>query len=631
MSTDVTSAANPPTAFANLVEQGVRAYMQAEELRYVTQAVQYITEEALMGSSTLDSWRSKTTPRFPRDYESLQRFAAVCFRAAPELGEQWVTDLFREGKMARYRDQALAEIRNPQERGTHITSKRASDASQVTNIAGSVPALPNYYVTRQTKLDALKALTLAQRDTGGWIAILGMTGAGKSTLMAALGHDSEINAAFSGNVRWFEVRQTTSIQSLVQRIALAFGAELLEEYTTDNDSMAALRRVLPNEPLLLLLDNVVNPTVVSPLHALGSGVVVVVTARVIHDVALLHIPEKAWLTVGELTADEAWALVEQIAPVADEQIPAAREVLQALDCHPYMTVVAASAALALNLGWDDVRTALQMVPIRLKVIRFLKTKNRNVWAPLELDWERLGKTAHYALTTLGRLPYFLHYDLALTKAVWSLPEDEIGRMWKTLVAMQLARPAPDFPGAYTVHWLIRDFAADKARQWSLWQRLRFLGWPWHYRLPFRLHWWWPALRKPESEACWPWYTLTLPGTEGRRGLRFVGSWLITTLWQHNGRQLNLRIGPAEWVTVTRLSVRFLAACIACLYLAVAALLTLSQGTRPFVTLLAMVGALWIALVAHIDLRRAALWWGLGTSLPYTVAFTKEDQENDTLS
>ncbi len=591
-------------------------------------AEQYIATEIGVGQGTVNGWRRGRTTR---RYDDLTRFAAVCLNAAPELGEQWVTDLFRAGDMAAYRDQALAEIRNSQGQGTPVSSGRAATATRTGNVAGNVPPLPDYYVPRQAKLAALKALTLAQCNTGGWSAVLGMTGAGKSTLLAALGHDPDIHTAFSGNVRWFEIRQTTTTPRLLQRIATAFGAELSEEQASDNDAASTLRRVLPAEPILLLIDNVMDPAIVSPLRALGAGVVVVVTMRVIHDVALLHIPERAWVTVGELTADEAWALVEQIAPVPEEQIPAAQAVLQALEWHPYMTVVAASAALTLNLGWDDIRAALQMPPIRLKVIHFLKTKNRNVWAPLELDWERLGETAHYALSTLGRLPYFLHYDLPLAEALWGFPRDEVLRIWKTLAAMQLARPAPDFPGEYTVHWLIRDFAADKARQWSLWQRLRFLSWPWRYRLPFRLRWWWPALRKPKPDARWPWHSFTLPGTEGRRGLRFVGSWLITTLWQHSGRQLNLRVGPVEWVTVTRLSVRFLAACIACLYLAVSALLTLSQGTRPVVTLAAMVGALWLTLVAYIDLRRAALWWGLQTALPYTAAFTEEDQEKDPVS
>ena len=533
--------------------------------------------------------------------------------------------------MAGYLDQTLAEIRNPQGRGTLATHKRSAETTRAINIAGSVPALPHYYVTRQTMLDTLKALTLAQRETGGWIGLLGMTGVGKSTLMAALGHDPDIHTAFTGNVRWFEVRQSTTIQRLAQRIALAFGEELSEEYASDNDAVAALRYVLPNEPLLLLLDNVVNPTDISLLHALGAGVVVVVTVRAKQDVALLHVPEKRWITVAELTDAEAWALIGQITTVAEDQIPAAKAVLEAIEYHPYTTVVVGSAAATLKMQWSEIQDALQAITVRWRMVRFLKTKNRNVWAPLEMDWQGLGSTSQYALTTLGRLPYFLHYDLALAEALWGLSAAETVRVWQDLAAMQLARPAPDFPGEYTVHWLIRDFAAEKAKDWPLWRQLRFLGWPWRYRLPFRLRWWWPALRKPESETRWPWYALTLPGTEGRRGLRFVGSWLVTTLWQHNGRQLNLRVGPVEWVTVTRLSVRFLAACIACLYLAVTSLLTLFQGTRPFVMLLAMLSALWIALVAHIDLRRAALWWGLETSLPYTAAFTEENQEKDPVS
>jgi hypothetical protein len=618
----------PQTAFAHLVDTGVRAYQHAKRINGVTRATDDLAFASGIGSSTLGSWRRDV---IPTDYAILKRFMMTCLLASSELDESWVSDLLREAGMAGYLDQTLAEIRNPQGRGTLATHKRSAETTRAINIAGSVPALPHYYVTRQTMLDTLKALTLAQRETGGWIGLLGMTGVGKSTLMAALGHDPDIHTAFTGNVRWFEVRQSTTIQRLAQRIALAFGEELSEEYASDNDAVAALRYVLPNEPLLLLLDNVVNPTDISLLHALGAGVVVVVTVRAKQDVALLHVPEKRWITVAELTDAEAWALIGQITTVAEDQIPAAKAVLEAIEYHPYTTVVVGSAAATLKMQWSEIQDALQAITVRWRMVRFLKTKNRNVWAPLEMDWQGLGSTSQYALTTLGRLPYFLHYDLALAEALWGLSAAETVRVWQDLAAMQLARPAPDFPGEYTVHWLIRDFAAEKAKDWPLWRQLRFLGWPWRYRLPFRLRWWWPALRKPESETRWPWYALTLPGTEGRRGLRFVGSWLVTTLWQHNGRQLNLRVGPVEWVTVTRLSVRFLAACIACLYLAVTSLLTLFQGTRPFVMLLAMLSALWIALVAHIDLRRAALWWGLETSLPYTAAFTEENQEKDPVS
>ena len=611
--------------FAALADRGIRAYQHAKDLNLLGMAEQHIATEIGVGEGTVNGWRRGRTTR---RYDDLTRFAAVCLKAAPELGEQWVTDLFRAGDMAGYRDQALAEIRNSQVRGTRITSERTSDADHTVNVAGSVPVLPNYYVRRKAKLDALKALTLAQRETGGWIAVLGMTGTGKSTLMAALGHDPEINTEFAGNVRWFEIRQTTTTLRLVQRIATAFGKELSEEYASDSDAITALRRVLPDEPFLLLLDNIVNPTDVSLLQALGQGVVIVVTVRTMQDVALLHIPEKAWVMVRELTADEAWALVQQVTPVPEDQIPAAKAVLQAVEYHPYTTVVVASAALTLNMKWDEIQKALQTIAVRLGVIQFLQTRNRNVWAPLELDWERLDAQGQYALTTLGRLPYFLQYDLPLAQAVWGLSAAEALRVWKGLAAMQLARPVPDVPGVYTVHWLIRDFAADKAQQWSLWQRLRFAGWVWRYRLPFRLRWWWPALRKPQPDSRWPWYSFTLPGTEGRRGMRFIDSWMINTLWQQDGRQLNLRAGPVEWVAVKRLSVRFLAAILAFICLAVAAALTLSQGNRPFVAALGMVVALWVTIVTYIDTRRAAMWWGLDTSSPYTAAFTEKDQEKD---
>ena len=618
----------PQTAFAHLVDTGVRAYQHAKRINGVTRATDDLAFASGIGSSTLGSWRRDV---IPTDYDILKRFMMACLLASSELDESWVSDLLREAGMAGYLDQTLAAIRNPQGRGTLATHKRSAETTRAINVAGSVPALPDYYVARKAKLDALKALTLAQRETGGWIALLGMTGSGKSTLMAALGHDSEINAEFFGNVRWFEVRQFTTIQRLAQRIALAFDEQLAEEYTSDNEAITALRHVLPDEPLLLLLDNVVNPTDVSLLHALGAGVVVVVTLRAMQDVALLHVPEKGWITVGELADAEAWALVEQIATVAEDQIPAAKAVLQAVEHHPYTTVVVASAALTLKMPWGEIQNALQAITVRWGMIQFLKTRNRNVWAPLEMDWERLGETSQYAFTTLGRLPYFLQYDLALAEALWGLSTAETLRVWQDLAAMQLARPVPDVPGKYTVHWLIRDFATEKAQHWSLWQRLRFMSWPWRYRLPFRLRWWWPALRKPKPNPRWPWYSFTLPGTEGRRGMRFIDSWMINTLWRQDGQQLNLRVGPVEWVTVKRLSVRFAVAFIIAILLMVASVSIRLQGNSPFGTLAAMVIAVWIVVVTYIDLRRAAMWWGLETSLPYTAAFTEENQEKDPVS
>ncbi|MFN2284474.1 MAG: NB-ARC domain-containing protein, partial [Anaerolineae bacterium] len=603
--------------FATLADQGIRAYQQAQGLKQIGMAEQYIAEAISVGQSTVNGWRRGRTTR---RYDDLKNFAAVCLRAAPELGEQWVIDLFRAADMARYCEQALADIYGAEQAIAKPTPRSTGFAEgQRINIAGTVPALPTYYVRRRTKLKALQRLTLAQRDAGGWIAILGMTGAGKSTLMTALGHDPGIQTAFAGNVRWFEVRQTTTTHSLAQRIAQAFDQVLPEGGGTDADVVACLQRVLPNAPLLLLLDNVANPAVVAPLQALHPHVVVVVTVRAVQDAAALDVPKKAWVTIGELDPEEAWELVEHISPVEEEQSAAAQMVLQMLEYHPYITVLAACAALTFKLQWNEIGDIITTLAQRSQAERFFTSRNVNVWATLELDWERLDPQSSYALATLGRLPYFSRYDLLLAQAVWGMSTKDALFTWKILVAMQLARHAPEPDGEYTVHWLIRDFAADKAQQWSLGQRLRFAGWIWRYRLPFRLRWWRPALRKPKPDPRWPWYSFTLPGTEGRRGFRFIDAWLINTLWRQDGRQLNLRVGPVEWVAVRRLSVRFLVAILVFIGFAVVAALTLSQGNRPFVAALGMVVALWITIVTYIDTRRAAMWWGLETSLPYTAA------------
>ena len=60
--------------FAALVEQGIRAYQHAEDLRLIGMADQYIAEAIGVGASTVNSWRRGRTTR---RYDDLTRFAAV--------------------------------------------------------------------------------------------------------------------------------------------------------------------------------------------------------------------------------------------------------------------------------------------------------------------------------------------------------------------------------------------------------------------------------------------------------------------------------------------------------------------------------------------------------------------------
>lgn len=109
----------PRTEFAQLVDRGVRAYQHAQKLKLLGQAELYLAGAVGIGRSTLESWRLAS---YPRDYTILLRFAAVCVDASPELGVDWVQDLFRAGEMAVYGtlavQQIFGETQQPNDDGT---------------------------------------------------------------------------------------------------------------------------------------------------------------------------------------------------------------------------------------------------------------------------------------------------------------------------------------------------------------------------------------------------------------------------------------------------------------------------------------------------------------------------------
>ncbi len=610
---------NPPngsTEFAELVEQGVRAYMHAQGLRYVTQGVQFIAEEALMGSSTLDSWRSPKAARLPRDYQTLRQFAAVCLKSAPELGQPWLTALFRAGGMAGYRDQALAEILGIAPDST-ITA--ALSAPQSATYLGLPPALPGYHVARHGELAQLKDLVLAGRTQKAGIAVVGMAGVGKSTLMAALAHEAEIQAAFPGGIAWFEIKQGMQPAALARQIAQVWQADWPDSVTTPQAAQAALRAALPGSPVLLLLDNVTEAATVQALLNLQAPVVSVLTTRTLVVPTALRIPEAARVKVSELTPAEAWTLLEQFAPVPEAEREAAQASLTLLAYHPYAIQLTAGATQALQMSWAATYQALRHAA-RTEVFTALAPERQGIWASLNMDWEQLSAAQRQALAALGRLPFFSVYDTALGQAAWQMSTDKAGVVWRTLAAWQLVCRLPDAPEHYSLHWLVRDFAQQQAQQWTWAQRLRFALWPWRYRLPWRLHWWRPALPRPTRR--WPWWSSEVPGTEAQPGWNSIYGWLMQSLWPRDAEGLKLRATPAEWVTVVRLSVRFAGLSVLELCWSgygLARLFSEPPELAGYFLGVALV-LFWVLWVTYVDLRRAVLLWGAET-LPDTAKTT----------
>jgi len=609
--------AAPPAAekpeFARLVDRGVRAYQHAYQLRLLGIASEYIANEVGIGKSTLDSWRRN---RIPQDYAVLQRFAAVCVTAAPDLGEVWVTDLFRAAGMAGYREQAIADIfAQPETRvPPSVSSPAEPDTTPALPPLGALPILPDYYIPREVKFQQLQDAVLARRESGGWVALIGMTGVGKSTLLAALGHAPAIQTAFSNGVRWFECKRTTNALTLARNVALALGKTFPQEIETVDDARVALRQALQGESVLLLLDNLIDPLPFRVLRHLGPGIVIVLTTRLLPVATGLRVPEEAWIVLNALTDSQAWTLIHRICAITPEQEPAVQQLLAAVDYHAFTTAIVACTSLTLQMTWDELLAAFQSAEVRGQVLQTLHPAQLQVWASLEVDWQRLESLPRYALESLGRLPFFSWYDTALGQAVWQVSAGGATAIWRTLHAMQLVKATGGVPGCYSVHWLVWDFAQQKAQHWSWWQRLRFAVWPWRYPLRLPLPWWRAAIPCPAEAPAWPWWSPVVPGTEGQRGWRSLLGWLSQMLWRREEDGVRLRVGPEEWVIAERLTVRFIAVVMlgflgALGYSLLHASDLLVQPGWCAVLLL----PLGLALLTYRDLRRIVQWWHLEVS------------------
>ncbi len=357
----------PDGTFARLVEQGVRAYQHTQRLKLIGMTVAYIAEAAAIGVSTLDSWRSQKARRIPHDYHVLGRFASVCVKAAPELGEEWVRSLFLAAGMAGYCEQALDEIfeREPRtlhddiegadtaESGTEDTSENSMRAAH----CGIVPQLPDTYVVRQEYVSELKSRIQAIRDTGGCISIVGMTGIGKTVLMTAIGQDPAVEALFPEGAHWVEADKADDSLDLLRRIATSIGCSLPEGDLTLHDGLHVLQARLEGRHILLLVDDVNDLAMAQALRRLGSTMAIVVTTRrrrvAVASTDAGHDP----ITIGRMSEEQACELARRTAPVPDAERATADHVLGVLGYHPHAVVTTASAARTLGMSWTEIDAA----------------------------------------------------------------------------------------------------------------------------------------------------------------------------------------------------------------------------------------------------------------------------------
>jgi S1-C subfamily serine protease len=144
------------------------------------------------------------------------------------------------------------------------------------------PSLPAHFVPRPEVTDAIKARLLSKEPTMPGIlvvsAIHGLGGIGKSTLVAALAHDPEVQATFSDGILWATLGQQPDLLSL-----LSGWIQELRDYdfrpTTVEAASAHLRTLLQDKSILLVVDDVWDLAHALPFRVGSPKCQVLITTR----------------------------------------------------------------------------------------------------------------------------------------------------------------------------------------------------------------------------------------------------------------------------------------------------------------------------------------------------------------
>ncbi len=150
--------------------------------------------------------------------------------------------------------------------------KQLSGSGRTTKIPFSAPDMPDDFVQRGEIFDALRGylLHLTSQDADApknpvaiSTALQGAGGFGKTTMAIALCHDDDIQNAYLDGTQWVELGETPDLlfwmNKLYNELAPKTGG-----FTDINEAGRAVKDLLANKNVLLVIDDVWNPQHVKP-------------------------------------------------------------------------------------------------------------------------------------------------------------------------------------------------------------------------------------------------------------------------------------------------------------------------------------------------------------------------------
>ena len=308
------------------------------------------------------------------------------------------------------------------------------------------PDLP-HFVNRETLLAQIKAAITTQP---GRFAVIGMGGMGKSSFAVHLAH--QVRDQFPDGVLWADASHDDPI-GLIDRWAEAYGCDF-RTVADEASRAAALRDILKDKKVLLILDDVDSVTRVRPLLPEKFPGSVLFTTRD-EDVAF-HLKATRF-RLEELDSAHGLALLRQI--VGDERIErelaAAHQICTLLQNLPLaLTIAAQRLALRHQMHLRDMVARLQREKSRLSA---LDEQGQAVRASFLVSWRALDDRQKRTFALMG---LFAGRSFAVDALLAIADRDPYETEDQLFALNALCLVASTADGRYRQHTLLAEFARE---------------------------------------------------------------------------------------------------------------------------------------------------------------------------
>ena len=334
-----------------------------------------------------------------------------------------------------------------------------------------VPPLPEWYITRTADLTSLRdsvcadsaapVVITSKRHT---VALRGMPGIGKSTLVSALAHECDIQRTFPDGVIWLEFGQTPSVAARLADVGAIYG-DARDNYLDETSGQVRLGQLLQQRRALIILDDVWERQHAEPFRVAGARCRVVITTRKSQIATLLSATNCA---LDVLSDDEGAALIRKrlnLEVDADADYPykaTHRQIVETLGGHT-LAISIAAARLA-EKGTDYAPKLLERLekqrdgetPFK-DLVMSKDDRQFDLEASLSLSYAELSDDLKRRFRALGAFAAEGTFGITMAAGVWEDNDtDDAEDALDELVRAALL--SDEGNGRYAQHNLLRGYA-----------------------------------------------------------------------------------------------------------------------------------------------------------------------------